>query len=106
MTDYLVKNKVYRIKDLINRGMSNEEVLKYLIKNGVDVNNPNQEIIGKMHQIAVSLGAWLQGDEGEFYDKFGYRVITEFQVLGISNWSMRRDHQLNSYFRKPIRSKI
>jgi hypothetical protein len=45
----------------------------------IDVNNPNQEIIRKMHQIAVSLGAWLQGDEGEFYDKFGNLELKGYQ---------------------------
>lgn len=40
---------------------------------------------------------YLETDRYEnikFYDKFGFRVITKFQVLGIPNWSMRRDHQI------------
>jgi hypothetical protein len=30
--------------------------------------NPDQAILGKMLQIAQSLGARVQGDDGEFYD--------------------------------------
>jgi len=34
----------------------------------VNLNNPDEEIIGKMQRIAKALGARVQGDEGEFYD--------------------------------------
>jgi hypothetical protein len=37
----------------------------------VVVKNPDQEILRKMWQIAQSLGAKVQGDEGETYHKDG-----------------------------------
>lgn len=40
---------------------------------------------------------YLETDRYEnikFYDKFSFRVIAEFQALGVPNWSMRRDHQI------------
>ena len=44
-------------------------------KGNVKVKNPDQEILIKMHKIATSLRAKVQGDEGEIYD-----------VNGDSNW--------------------
>lgn len=37
----------------------------------VSVKNPDEEIIRKMHRVAVALGARLQGDEGELYGPDG-----------------------------------
>ena len=40
----------------------------------IDVKNPDQEIIRKMYQIARSLHAKVQGDDGECYDENGHII--------------------------------
>jgi hypothetical protein len=40
-------------------------------KGRVVVKNPDEEILRKMHVIAVHFGARVQGDEGETYDETG-----------------------------------
>ena len=40
------------------------------------VKNPDTEILQKMHKIAVSLGAKVQGDDGEEYDAMGDVLAT------------------------------
>ena len=37
----------------------------------ISVKNPTTETLQKMHAIASSLGAKVQGDEGEFYNQNG-----------------------------------
>lgn len=46
----------------------------------VTVKNPDEEILAKMHAIAVSLGAKVQGDEGELYGPDGAAVEEEAHV--------------------------
>jgi len=40
-------------------------------RNKVSVKNPDKEILQKMHRIATTLVAHVQGDEGEIYDASG-----------------------------------
>jgi hypothetical protein len=42
----------------------------------VDVKNPDESIRRKMFEVAATLGARVQGDEGEFYDAAG-RIIPD-----------------------------
>ena len=37
----------------------------------ITVKNPDESILTKMHQIASTLNAWVQGDEGEVYGPDG-----------------------------------
>jgi hypothetical protein len=37
----------------------------------IDVKNPNEDILHKMHQIACRLNARVRGEEGEEYGEFG-----------------------------------
>jgi hypothetical protein len=43
----------------------------YYCRGNVNVKNPDKEIIQKMLQVSESLGAGVQGDDGEFYDVAG-----------------------------------
>ena len=42
----------------------------------ITVKNPDEAILGKMHQIATMLGAKVQGDEGEEYGPGGQPIDT------------------------------
>jgi hypothetical protein len=41
--------------------------------------NPDEEVIAKMFQIATSLNAKVQGQEGEFYDEKGRQIDERLQ---------------------------
>lgn len=46
----------------------------------ISVKNPDEEILAKMYRIASSLGAKVQGDEGELYGPEGTSEQKEAQV--------------------------
>ncbi|HUC50630.1 MAG TPA: hypothetical protein VMA30_14705 [Xanthobacteraceae bacterium] len=52
------------------------------------VKNPDRQIRRKMWRIARALEAKVQGDEGEFYDRFGNPVADAAETLGY--WRARR----------------
>lgn len=44
------------------------------LSGSVDMKNPDEEILGKMFEIATALGGKVQGDDGEYYDADGKPV--------------------------------
>ncbi|MEW7277507.1 hypothetical protein ABW636_02800 [Aquimarina sp. 2201CG1-2-11] len=52
--------------------------------NMISVTNPNQETIDKMIQIANTLGAIVQGEEGELYNSLSNpKKYEQFEFVGI-----------------------
>jgi len=55
------------------------------------VNNPDAPMLGRMHEIAVALGAQMQGDDGELYDADGEPIEEERPSGGLLRRLFGRD---------------
>lgn len=55
-------------------------------KDRVTVKNPDPEILKKMHKIASSLGAKVQGDEGEEYGANGEILMSTYTAPSKKPW--------------------